>query len=93
LDDADLSALFGIDLDVAAVAMTAPAPNQSVKTISAGELTARGVPAHMRQCWLKSGVLLASGQRAVYALAENSEQAIADYLARRNLRSGFGEST
>lgn len=91
LGDADLSALFGIDLDVAAVAMTAPAPNQPGKTISAAELTARGVPAHMRQCWLKSGVLMASGQRAVYVLAEHSEHAIAEYLARRNLRSGFGE--
>ncbi|MES2017705.1 MAG: SWIM zinc finger family protein [Pseudomonadota bacterium] len=80
LADADLSALFGIDLDVAAVSIASPAP---VKTISAGELTARGVPVHMRQCWLKSGVLLASGQRAVYALADHSEQAIADYLARR----------
>ncbi len=77
LGDADLSALFGIDLDLAPQARPEP------KTISASELTARGAPVHMRQCWLKSGVLLASGQRAVYVLADGGEQAIADYLARR----------
>ncbi|RJG14458.1 SWIM zinc finger family protein [Massilia cavernae] len=83
LGDADLSALFGIDLDVAAVTIARDAVSAPVTTISAGELTARGVPVHMRQCWLKSGVLLASGQRAVYGLADHSEKAIADYLARR----------
>jgi uncharacterized Zn finger protein len=76
LGDADLSALFGIDLDVTAAA-------RPVETISAYALTSRGVPAHMRQCWLKSGVLLASGQRAVYVLADGAEKAIEAYLARR----------
>jgi hypothetical protein len=41
------------------------------------------VPTHMRQCWLKSGVLLSTGERAVYALATHGEQAISAYLARR----------
>lgn len=79
LGDADLSALFGIDLDVAAPA-TANQGRGAI-TISARELTARGVPVHMRQRWLKSGVLLASGQRAVYVLADDAEAAIAAYLA------------
>ncbi len=120
LADVDLSALFGIDLDVpgltppplppvggarpagagkavarkpAGVAAVAPATTaapakpakagKAVKTVSARELTARGVPTHMRQCWLKSGVLLATDARAVYALATHGEQAIAAYLARR----------
>lgn len=84
LGDADLSALFGIDLDTAEVAFAPPpAVAAAQKTISAAELNARGVPVHMRQSWLKSGVLLASGQRAVYGLADHSETAIADYLAWR----------
>lgn len=83
LGDADLSALFGIDLDVAAVTIAPDAVAAPVTAISASALTARGVPVHMRPCWLKSGVLLATGQRAVYGLADHSEKAIADYLARR----------
>lgn len=83
LGDADLSALFGIDLDLAAVTIAHQAVPAPARTISAAELSARGVPVHMRQCWLKSGVLLASGQRAVYVLADHAEQAIAHYLARR----------
>jgi uncharacterized Zn finger protein len=83
MGDVDLSALFGIDLDMTAAATACAAVAAPLATISASELTARGVPVHMRQCWLKSGVLLASGQRAVYQLAEHSEKAIAVYLARR----------
>ncbi len=78
LGDADLSALFGIDIEMAPVA-----PVQASKTVTARELTARGVPPHMRQCWLMSGVLLPSGQRAVYGLSEGGEAAIAAYLVRR----------
>lgn len=115
LADADLSALFGVDLDgpgltapppaggaqpagagkavtkkAAIGAVAAPAKpakpakaGKPAQTVSARELTARGVPTHMRQCWLKSGVLLATDERAVYALAKHGEQAIAAYLARR----------
>lgn len=110
LEDADLSALFGIDLDGSALAMApgvvvpaklaraakfpekkvairmpaAPAkPVKRNKTISASDLSARGVPAHMRQSWLKSGVLLATNQRAVYVLVGQAEKTIAAYLARR----------
>jgi uncharacterized Zn finger protein len=89
LGDADLSALFGIDLDVTAMTMqdavvappAATKQDRSTKTISARELKERGVPVPMRQRWLKSGVLLASGQRAVYVLADDAEKVIADYLA------------
>jgi uncharacterized Zn finger protein len=97
LEDADLSALFGIELDGAAMAMapgdvdlaktrmpaTSAKPVKRDTTISASELSARGVPAHMRQSWLKSGVLLATNQRAVYVLAGQAEKTIAAYLARR----------
>jgi uncharacterized Zn finger protein len=92
LGDTDLSALFGIDLDVTAMAIerdAVPSPNERyerIQTISASELTARGVPVHMRQYWLGSGVLVASGRRAVYVLADGAEKAIADYLARRARR-------
>lgn len=92
LGDADLSALFGIDLAAPEVplvrAAVAPPPAMEGKrsgTISASELTARGAPPHMRQYWRQSGVLLESGQRAVYVLADGAEKVIADYLTRRGL--------
>ena len=105
LEDADLSALFGIDLDGPAqvmapgvvpakfpenkMAIKRPAtPAKPVKrnqTISASELSARGVPAHMRQSWLKSGVLLATDQRGVYVLVGPAKKTIEAYLARRLL--------
>ena len=89
LGDADLSALFGIDLDVTAItaqgAVVAPSAttnqDRGATTISARELAARGVPVPMRQRWIRSGVLLASGQRAVYVLADHAEKTITDYLA------------
>ncbi|MES2129236.1 MAG: hypothetical protein V4463_18360 [Pseudomonadota bacterium] len=98
LVDADLSALFDIDLDGTAPAMPMPgdphAPEtarpagaakiaKGKKTISARELTERGVPAYMRQYWLKSGVLLPTQQRAMYTLAKHGEADIAAYLERR----------
>jgi uncharacterized Zn finger protein len=53
-----------------------------VNTISANELTARGIPAHTRQSWLKSGILLTTDQRGVYGVVRQTEKTIRQYLAR-----------
>ena len=53
-----------------------------VTTISASELTARGIPTHMRQSWLKSGILLTTEQRGVYGVVRQTEKTIRQYLAR-----------
>ncbi|MES2258934.1 MAG: hypothetical protein V4724_10470 [Pseudomonadota bacterium] len=109
LGGADLSALFGIDLGDAGMAMpqpaasapplpapsapvskpratavkpAAPSGSKRSKTITSMELGERGIPVSMRQSWLNSGVLLRTEQRGVYAVTKQTEQRIADYLAR-----------
>jgi uncharacterized Zn finger protein len=115
LEGADLSALFGIELDeapaVAAVPKTvsttprAPAVKakpvskstpqpvskstpkpisrrKTVKTISASELITRGIPRHMVQSWLTSGVLERSEQRGVYLTTKETGKRIDAYLER-----------
>jgi uncharacterized Zn finger protein len=118
LDGADLSALFGIDLDDASAAATArsspalvpsrkrsrepksvevpvsavpaktskqAAPRRArSKTVTAGELIARGVARHMIQNWIASGVLLRTGQRGVYRTTAQTEARIDAYTAARN---------
>lgn len=100
LEGADLSALFGIELDetltTAAVQETAsPAPRapaakaksasrrKTAKTIRASELIARGIPRHMVQSWLDSGVLERSGQRGIYLTTKETNTRINAYLRRR----------
>lgn len=65
------------------VPATPAKPAKRNKSISASELSARGVPVHMRQSWLKSGVLLATDRRGEYVLGGQAEKTIAAYLARR----------
>jgi uncharacterized Zn finger protein len=64
-----------------------PAANQSPRgsrrTVTAREITARGIPHHMIQNWLISGVLLRTGKRGVYRTTERTEERIARYLIRR----------
>jgi uncharacterized Zn finger protein len=127
LDTADLSALFGIELDEPSVA--APRPSLVVKApaltpkragtvkrspgvktakpkfaraplvsaekkvatlrptrtkiVNASELIARGVPRHMLQSWLVSGILLRTEERGVYRATRQTEGRIEDYLVQR----------
>lgn len=97
LEGADLSALFGIELDASPVGTLAPesAPPAAVakakttsrrrtpKTIRASELTARGIPRHMVQSWLNSGVLERSGQRGIYLATKETNKRIDAYLERQ----------
>jgi hypothetical protein len=53
------------------------------KTVTAGELIARGVPRHMIQNWIVAGVLLRTEQRGVYRTTAQSERRIVAYLAAR----------
>lgn len=56
-----------------------PAPS-----VTAGELAARGIPRHMMQSWLDSGVLLRTGQRGIYRNTKETEVRIKAYLKRRS---------
>jgi uncharacterized Zn finger protein len=73
----------------ARVAAETPAAKQTLRndrprtqTVTARQLTARGIPHHMMQSWLISGVLLRTGRRGVYGTTERTEERIAQYLAR-----------
>ena len=56
------------------------------KTIKAGELIALGIPRHMIQAWLGSGVLLGTALRGVYRTTQQTEARIGAYVARRAAR-------
>jgi uncharacterized Zn finger protein len=127
LDTSDLSALFGIELNEASVAISSPssavkstaaapkrpgnrermidskgatsnsAQNRSepatkkvtalrqkrTKTITASELIARGIPRHMQQSWIGSGILLRTDERGIYRTTKQTEGRIEDYLHYR----------
>jgi uncharacterized Zn finger protein len=53
-------------------------------SVTARELAARGIPRHMVQSWLDSGVLLRSGQRGIYRNTKETEVRIEAYLKRRD---------
>jgi hypothetical protein len=55
---------------------------QLSKTVTAGDLIARGVARHMIQNWLASGVLLRTEQRGVYRTTAQTEARIVVYAAR-----------
>jgi hypothetical protein len=80
----DLSALFGIELDEPPRSMPAPAaPLHGLgETITSRELGERGIPVHVRQNWLASGVLARTGQRGVYGVTPQTAKRIARYLGR-----------
>lgn len=75
----DLSALFGIELDDTP---QAAAPRRPGQTITSKELGERGIPTHMRQNWLASGVLERTGLRGVYGVTPQTAARIERYLAR-----------
>jgi hypothetical protein len=52
------------------------------KTITTGELIARGVSRYMIQVWLASGVLLRTAQRGIYRATPQTEARIKGYIAR-----------
>ena len=52
------------------------------KTITAGELIARGVARHMIQNWIAIGVLLRTEQRGVYGTTAQTETRIVAYTTR-----------
>jgi uncharacterized Zn finger protein len=60
-------------------AKAAVAEKKRAKTVTAGELIARGIPRHMIQAWLGSGVLLATAQRGEYRTTQQTEAKIKDY--------------
>jgi len=116
LHGADLSALFGIELDDASAAsapqslpVASPPRKRSrepksvdpllsaaqakagkatsvrrgrSKTVTAGELIARGLARHTIQNWLVSGVLLRTEQRGLYRTTTQTEARIVAYVAR-----------
>ena len=68
---------------VSAKTSKAPAPRRErSKTITAGDLIARGVARHMIQNWIASGVLLRTEQRGVYRTTAQTESRIVAYTAR-----------
>jgi len=50
------------------------------KTIAASELIARGIPRHMQQSWIKSGILLRTEVRGIYRTTKQTDGRIEDYL-------------
>ncbi len=58
-------------------------PARAKTKISARELTALGVPHSAIQSWLRSGVLLRTGQRGVYRKTRDTAKNIAEYLEKR----------
>lgn len=90
---ADLSSVFGIDLDMGAAApapVAAPkkaskkkakAEPQKAVTITGHELKVRGVPPATVQYWLKTGVLGRTAQAGVYEETERFRERVARYGA------------
>jgi uncharacterized Zn finger protein len=52
------------------------------KSMTARELTARGIPHSTLQSWLNTGVLVRTGRRGVYRTTDQTEERIARYLDR-----------
>jgi len=53
------------------------------KDIRANELVSRGIPRHMIQYWLITGVLLRTVERGIYHTTKQTELRISQYLAQR----------
>ena len=56
---------------------------ERTKTIAASELIARGIPRHMQQSWIGSGILLRTEKRGIYRTTKQTEGRIEDYLHYR----------
>ncbi|MEO6922065.1 MAG: hypothetical protein ABI171_23965 [Collimonas sp.] len=59
-----------------------PRSKQS-KTVTPADLIARGIPRHMQQSWLGSGVLLRTEERGVYRTTKQTEAHIENYTKVR----------
>jgi uncharacterized Zn finger protein len=71
--------------------LDAPAPRKKASprpkpaiSVTTGELAARGIPRHMVQSWLDSGVLLRTGQRGIHRNTKETDVRIKAYLKRRS---------
>jgi len=58
------------------------------QTITARELTARGIPHYMLQNWLNAGVLVRTERRGEYKTTAQTEERIVRYLDRSKVSSG-----
>jgi uncharacterized Zn finger protein len=65
-----------------AIKSKTPARRGKARIIRSSELNARGIPRHMVQSWLKSGVLERSGERGVYLATRETTRRIDAYLER-----------
>ena len=87
LDEADLGAVFGIDLAEAEPPVRPPAPTVKRRrrpaTITAVELIARGIPRSTFQRWVTAGHLVRTDRRGVYQLTPAAEKRIGGWSARR----------
>ncbi|MEN3365965.1 MAG: hypothetical protein V7606_3239 [Burkholderiales bacterium] len=64
-----------------------PRPKQK-RFVTASELIARGIPRHMLQSWLTSGVLLRTDERGAYRTTRETEGRIEKYLNQRTYEIG-----
>jgi hypothetical protein len=77
------SARQGQGARISAPKKTATPRPKRTKTVTASELIVRGIPRHMLQSWLASGVLLHTEERGVYRATRQTEGRIEDYLNQR----------
>ncbi|MCC7007033.1 MAG: hypothetical protein IT497_10390 [Ottowia sp.] len=54
---------------------------KQTKTITARELIERGIPRHMQQSWIRSGILLRTDERGVYSKTRQTKRRIEEYLS------------
>lgn len=60
-----------------------PLRPKRTKIITPSELIARGIPRHMQQSWIRSGILLRTEERGVYRTTSETEGRIEVYLHGR----------
>jgi uncharacterized Zn finger protein len=89
--DADLSDIFGIELDPGATrarAASSPRRGRAKKamTVTAKELVASGISRSLIQRWLNTGVLTRTKARGVYGKTEEAERRIAARRAAPGVR-------
>ena len=62
---------------------TAAAPRSPQTHVTARELTAAGIPHSTIQSWIRSGVILRTGQRGVYCRTSATAKKIHEYIEKR----------
>jgi uncharacterized Zn finger protein len=79
---AQASGKSGLKLDGPRSAAKKASTPKRARTVTARELSMRGIPYHMVQSWLNSGVLLRTEKRGVYQATKRTEKGIETYLER-----------